>query len=63
MKIVEEALLLNHLASALALTEEHDEVLIKRSEGQPVVMMSLAAYNELKAQIYRAKASGEGYED
>ncbi len=63
MKVVEEALLLNHLKSALQLTEEHDEILIKRGEGEPVMMMTLAKYNEIKAQVYRAKASGEGYAD
>ena len=55
MKILEEPLLLNDLKETLNLLDEDDELLVKRSQKEPAVILSLEKYNKLKAEIYRAK--------
>lgn len=50
MKIVKESLLLNDLKSTLDAVE--DVMLVQRMENEPIIMMTLEEYNELKKQIY-----------
>ena len=49
---MEETLLLNDLTSTLDVASV-EEVLIMRNQKEPVVVMSLEKYNELKAQAYK----------
>lgn len=55
MKILEEPLLLNNLSDMLEFTQqnENDVTLVKRSQGEAIVAMSLKQYNDLQAKIYR----------
>ncbi|MDF9825832.1 PHD/YefM family antitoxin component YafN of YafNO toxin-antitoxin module [Breznakia sp. PF5-3] len=55
MKILEEPLLLNDLKETLNLLDVDDELLIKRSQKEAAVILSLEKYNKLKAEIYQAK--------
>lgn len=55
MKILEEPLLMNNLKETLNLLDEEDELLIKRVDKEPAMILSLAKYNEWKAQLYHAK--------
>lgn len=52
MKVLKETLLLNDLVSALDEANE-EEILIMRQEKEPIVLMCLEKYNELKAQLYK----------
>lgn len=54
MKILEEPLLLNSLSDMLEFTQqnEDDVTLVKRSQGDAIVAMSLKQYNDLQAKIY-----------
>lgn len=54
MKVLKETLLLNDLKSALDLVEE-ESALIMRTDAQPVVLLSLEEYNELKAKAYKGE--------
>lgn len=55
MKILEEPLLLNNLSDMLDFTQqnENDVTLVKRSQKEAIVAMSLKQYNDLQAKIYR----------
>jgi PHD/YefM family antitoxin component YafN of YafNO toxin-antitoxin module len=55
MKILEEPLLLNNLSDMLDFTQqnENDVTLVKRSQKEAIVAMSLKQYNHLQAKIYR----------
>lgn len=59
MKILEEPLLLNDLKSTLDIALQEDEVLIKRPQAEPVIVMSLKLYNEWKAKLYHAYKGDE----
>ena len=52
MKILKETLLLNDLTSTLDVATE-EEVLIMRNEKEPIVVLTLEKYNELKAEAYK----------
>lgn len=54
MKVVKETLLLNDLKSTLDVVKE-ESVLIMRNEEEPVVLMRLEEYNELKANAYKVE--------
>ena len=54
MKVVMESLLFNDLSTTLD-TAKEEELLIMRNEKEPIVVMTLDSYNELKAQAYKNK--------
>lgn len=54
MKVLKETLLLNDLKSTLDIVKE-ESALIMRTNAQPVVIISLEEYNELKAKAYKGE--------
>ena len=52
MKVLKETLLLNDVTSTLDVAQE-EEILVMRQEKQPMVVMTLDKYNELKAKVYK----------
>ena len=50
MKVLKETLLLNDLTSTLDVAQE-EEILVMRQEKQPMVVMTLEKYNELKPDL------------
>ena len=54
MKVLKETLLLNDLKSTLDVVKE-ESVLIMRTDTQPVVLLSLEEYNDLKAKAYKGE--------
>lgn len=53
MKVIKESLLFNDLKNTLDAVEK--SVLIMRNEKQPIVMMTLEEYNEMKKKMYKNK--------
>lgn len=53
MKIFKESLLMNDLKTVLDAIEE--TTLIMRREKEPIVMMTLKEYNQMKEKLYKKK--------
>lgn len=52
MKVLKEVLLLNDLKSTLDVAKE-EPILVMRNDEEPIMMMSLQEYNQLKAEAYK----------
>lgn len=52
MKVLKEVLLLNDLKSTLDVAKD-EAILVMRKDEEPIIMMNLQEYNQLKEKAYK----------